>query len=321
MNDLTLNKYEAVIQKGLDQFLKVGQALLHIKNKRLYRHKYQNFDQYLKDRWGISGSYGYQLIASSQIASELENPPTVQSHAHKLKILPPEIRQEAWQEVVDTMPEPTAYLVETVAQKHYVINQKSPLSALVTIQEIEPRKAYQITKRLDQLPSYYREYLGKHRKYPDSNTLDEIRSLEYRYPEEAKDILRSGFLNDIPLDELTPRDIQSYVRKIEWQSQQTRREEVATKQNNDLKSPSRVVLDGDDIHNLQLDSGVAFIFPENLPLDEVARILNRQGLRVFMAVVYKENPEVNFNGYRTKLSSINGVKPKEVTEFIESFVP
>ena len=47
-----LLQHEQVIEKGLKTFVDVGNALLAIRDKRLYRQGFGTFEDYCKDRWG-----------------------------------------------------------------------------------------------------------------------------------------------------------------------------------------------------------------------------------------------------------------------------
>ena len=48
-----LNKLEAIVQRGLDTDLELGNALAEIGDASLYRATHQTFDAYLRDRWDI----------------------------------------------------------------------------------------------------------------------------------------------------------------------------------------------------------------------------------------------------------------------------
>ncbi len=47
----TLAECEAVIEKGMDTFLEVGNALLRIRDERLYRVGFSTFQEYCQARW------------------------------------------------------------------------------------------------------------------------------------------------------------------------------------------------------------------------------------------------------------------------------
>ena len=65
-----LNTLEAIVQRGLDADLEVGQALAEIDHARLYRGTHQTFEAYLRDRWGISGSRAHALIHPAELAGD-----------------------------------------------------------------------------------------------------------------------------------------------------------------------------------------------------------------------------------------------------------
>ena len=67
----TLGLLEAVIDKGLHTFLDVGNALLRIRDERLYRGTHTAFDAYCRDRWGMSKTQANRFIAASSVAKNL----------------------------------------------------------------------------------------------------------------------------------------------------------------------------------------------------------------------------------------------------------
>jgi hypothetical protein len=66
-----LAQAEAVIKNGMTAFMAVGTALLRIQQKRLYRASYATFDDYLRERWSISRSRGYQMIQAADTIGQL----------------------------------------------------------------------------------------------------------------------------------------------------------------------------------------------------------------------------------------------------------
>jgi hypothetical protein len=57
-----LRERETVIERGLETFLEVGNALEEIRTSRLYRQTYPTFQAYVRDRWAILLSRANQLI-------------------------------------------------------------------------------------------------------------------------------------------------------------------------------------------------------------------------------------------------------------------
>jgi hypothetical protein len=67
-----LNKLEAIVRRGLDTDLEVGNALAEISDTWLYRAAHPTFEAYLRDRWGMTPARGAQLIQ----AAETSGPPS-----------------------------------------------------------------------------------------------------------------------------------------------------------------------------------------------------------------------------------------------------
>jgi hypothetical protein len=98
---------ERVIEGGLRTFVDVGQALLEIRDGRLYREQeYATFEAYCQQRWGLKRQRAYELMgAASAVISMSEISDTVpakESHAAELSRLPTaDERVEAWAAVVE----------------------------------------------------------------------------------------------------------------------------------------------------------------------------------------------------------------------------
>jgi len=85
---------EAVIERGLQTFVEVGEALARVRDARLYRATHETFEAYCRDRWNLQRTRAYELIeASATVAavSELSDTvPTNEAQAKALRGLPPE---------------------------------------------------------------------------------------------------------------------------------------------------------------------------------------------------------------------------------------
>jgi site-specific DNA-methyltransferase (adenine-specific) len=67
-----LGQLEAVIQRGQQTFVEVGQALAAIRDRRGYRHAgFTTFERYLQQRWGWSRQRGYQLMQAAEVVTDL----------------------------------------------------------------------------------------------------------------------------------------------------------------------------------------------------------------------------------------------------------
>lgn len=116
---------EARIERGLATFVDVGQALLEVRDGRLYRAEHGTFEDYCRERWGMSRQRAGQLIDASEVVGVMttivDTPaPRNEAVARELAPLrtdPPRLR-EAWTQAVEEHgPEPTAAQVREVARR------------------------------------------------------------------------------------------------------------------------------------------------------------------------------------------------------------
>ena len=119
-----LDECESVIERGLKTFVDVGRALLEIRDSGLYREKYGTFEDYCRERWGVSKMHAYRLMDASSVVANLESNqlvtfPTNEAQARPLTQLPAEQQAEAWTRAVETAPEGkiTAAHVESVVRE------------------------------------------------------------------------------------------------------------------------------------------------------------------------------------------------------------
>jgi hypothetical protein len=117
-----LAQCEEVIERGLDSFIEVGNALLVIREERLYRSDYDDFETYCEERWEISGRRARQLIGAVRTIANLESGtivPKTESQVRPLVSLPPVKQKEAWESAIKSSKngKPTAKQVaESVLQ-------------------------------------------------------------------------------------------------------------------------------------------------------------------------------------------------------------
>lgn len=112
--DKELERLEGVIRKNLAAFYEVGQALMAIRDKRLYLHKnggkYQTFEAYCQGVWDFNSSRARQLIMATEALENVKsvtsgNTPSSERQARPLSKLEPEQQRQAWQKAVETAPE------------------------------------------------------------------------------------------------------------------------------------------------------------------------------------------------------------------------
>lgn len=103
-----LEVLESVIDAGMQTFVHVGNALLEIRDSRLYRTSHGTFEDYCRERWQMSRPRAYQLIEAAEVVGNLSTivdiAPTTESQARPLTVLQPEAQREVWQRAVETAP-------------------------------------------------------------------------------------------------------------------------------------------------------------------------------------------------------------------------
>jgi hypothetical protein len=80
-----LVELEAVIERGVKTFVEVGEALMEIRDGRLYRETHSSFESYLRERWNISRPRGYQLIDAAKLSTTVDTPPGNEWQARELR--------------------------------------------------------------------------------------------------------------------------------------------------------------------------------------------------------------------------------------------
>lgn len=128
-NTLTINEraelgtLEDTIKREMKSFMDVGNALLTIRERKLYREQFRNFKAYCTERWGMSKNYANRLISGSQVAVNLngqviqgskdgaichqlcspcEIQPTFEYQIRPLTALEPAQQCEVWEEAVSS---------------------------------------------------------------------------------------------------------------------------------------------------------------------------------------------------------------------------
>lgn len=99
-----LKKHETTIKKGLKTFVEVGQALLEIRENKLYRIEYKTFEEYCQEKWQMPSRVARRLISSKKTMDNLgpNGPkPKTESQVRPLYGLEPEVQNAVWQETVE----------------------------------------------------------------------------------------------------------------------------------------------------------------------------------------------------------------------------
>jgi hypothetical protein len=136
----TLEDCEAVIERGLGTFVEVGNALISIRDGKLYRQNHDTFEAYCDKRWGLKRQRAYQLIEAAEVAEAVSQISDIriarESHAKALAPVKknPEQMAEAMQRA-SVIAAPTA---ERIAQAVKDIVREEAVKA---VQRAEDREA------------------------------------------------------------------------------------------------------------------------------------------------------------------------------------
>jgi len=107
-----LERLEGIITRNLQSFYEVGQALMEIRDKGLYRDVlgFQTFEEYCKAKWLFTRQTAYQFIDSAKVIENVSHglqipAPSNERQTRPLARLKPDQQREAWQKAVDTAPD------------------------------------------------------------------------------------------------------------------------------------------------------------------------------------------------------------------------
>ena len=153
-----LERCEVVIKQGLQTFIEVGQALMTIREKRLYRIGFKTFEDYCTGKWGMVQQSATRLIRAYETVTNLQSEPMgsvlpqSERQTRPLTSLEPEIQKEVWKEVVKTHGDNiTTAKVQTVVNDWKPVNQEikeiksEPMFAISTPEELL-KKAKEVAK-------------------------------------------------------------------------------------------------------------------------------------------------------------------------------
>lgn len=133
---------EAIVKQGLRTFFDVGESLVTIRKKRLYREHFDTWEEYCWERFQISRSYAHRLTAAAEVVKLLpigNTLPTNESQIRPLIKLPPRVIPDAWQEILFKAGDRniTARLVQSVVSKILPVDTSSNRTA--TTKRLPPR--------------------------------------------------------------------------------------------------------------------------------------------------------------------------------------
>ncbi len=70
-----LQEQEVIIQKGLNGFIKAGEALKVIKEGKLYSGEYATYQEYCQKKWNFTPQHANRLIKAATVVEEIKSEP------------------------------------------------------------------------------------------------------------------------------------------------------------------------------------------------------------------------------------------------------
>lgn len=134
-----LGKCEATIERGLTTFVEVGEALMEIRDQRLYRATHPRFEDYCRERWGMDRRHANRHIEAAEVVGSIDPTHPRPSSLGVTRELPrePEQAREVWAESVERHGEkPTAAQVREVRHE------------LVEVEVIDPDPPHRPVERV-----------------------------------------------------------------------------------------------------------------------------------------------------------------------------
>lgn len=174
-----LQELEALIEKGIQTFVDVGNALLEIRDKRLYRAEYPSFEAYCTQRWGFQRAHAYRLMGAAQIARNVDpigDSAVRESHVRPLRGLNEEEQRLVWEVVKGTAPDGkiTAGHVKSVVEVLKEVTQTRALDPGDGVQiDVSDAMKYAITEETYERMMRMKNHISEHtrRKLVYSDTI------------------------------------------------------------------------------------------------------------------------------------------------------
>lgn len=144
-----LRELESVVERGLKAFHAMAAALSQIRKERLYRETHASFEEYCRDRWGITRARAYQLISAAEVSTRVDRAglphPENERQMRELGRLKPEEQIETWGRLTEGGGMPSTsevrVAVEAVLKSKGPEDESNPVRAERESAEIDGEKS------------------------------------------------------------------------------------------------------------------------------------------------------------------------------------
>jgi len=148
-----LKHLEIIIAKNQCRFYEIGQALLEIRDSRLYKQAlFTSFEAYARSRWDIGRSQVYRLIDAYKVINNLspigDRLPGNEAQTRPLVPLSPPEQRKIWKEFLNTKAEVTARNIQKFIDER---KAKENIPAPDLVNQIGDEYMAAVQKMLDQV--------------------------------------------------------------------------------------------------------------------------------------------------------------------------
>ena len=132
---------EVIISSEIGAFKRCGIALAEVRDEGLYLDEFDTFEEYMEEKWGMSRSRGYQLIAGAEAAKRCQPLVDIPNEraARPLTKLEPKQQIKAAKVLAKTAKAGQPITVATVAQAVAKVAPRGGLASTIKPRAIQPK--------------------------------------------------------------------------------------------------------------------------------------------------------------------------------------
>lgn len=117
---IALVQYENAVTDGLRTFYVVGEALMAIRDQRLYRGTHKTFEEFVISKWDMGKAHAYRLIAGAEVVGNVSHgrqiPEVTERTLRPLAKLTPAKQRKAWAKLDKSKSITVSAVVQAVAK-------------------------------------------------------------------------------------------------------------------------------------------------------------------------------------------------------------
>lgn len=163
---------EQELKETAESFIRAGNALMRIRDSQLYRKTHDTFEDYCKEKWGMSIRFAQMKMSAAKATATIEanncsRLPENEAQARPLTQLEPDEQADAWQEALDTSPtDETGEPIVTASHVAEVVAKRKPKAEAPKPSDAAPIQQHDSTDDEIELIEIRERVLKKHKPGP-----------------------------------------------------------------------------------------------------------------------------------------------------------